>query len=124
VTTSQWWSSLLWQEHSANLFAHPLGMACTPEGLAITYPGAALVASADAIMGGGVDQNGDLKICHSTSSAFPTAVCGGHSDWFVTALFENGGASLSTTFGHGSPFVFCTIRGGAPVIRLAEKPLV
>ena len=124
VTTSQWWSSLLWQAHSANLFAHPIGMACSPEGLAITYPGAALVASADAIMGGGVDQNGDLKICHSASSEFPTAVAGGHSDCFVTALFEKDGASISTTFGHGSPFVYCKISGGVPVIRLAEKPLV
>jgi endoglucanase Acf2 len=124
VTTGQWWSSLLWQEHSANLFPHPLGMSCTPDGLAVTYPGAALVASADAIMGGGVDQNGDLKISHSACSDFPKTVSGGHSDWFVTALFEKGDAVLSTTFGHGSPFVYGTIRGGAPVIRLAEKPVL
>jgi len=54
TVTGQWWSSLLWQEFSANLFAHPLGMVCTPEGLAVAYPGASIVASAAAIMGGGV----------------------------------------------------------------------
>lgn len=124
VTTGQWWSSLLWQQYSANLFAHPLAMTCTPEGLAVTYPGAALVAGKDAIMGGGVDKNGDLKICHSAEAAFPAALSGGHSDWFLTTSFENGGASLHTTFGHGSPFVFCKIRGGVPVIRLAEKPVL
>src|SRR6478672_2176566 len=39
TVTGQWWSSLLWQEFSANMFAHPLAMVCTPQGLAISYPG-------------------------------------------------------------------------------------
>ncbi len=37
TVTGQWWSSLLWQEFSSNLFAHPLGMVCTPEGLAVSF---------------------------------------------------------------------------------------
>ena len=35
TVTGQWWSSLLWQDFSANLFPHPLGIVCTPAGLAV-----------------------------------------------------------------------------------------
>lgn len=124
TVTGQWWSSMLWQEFSSNLFAHPLGMVCTPEGLAIAYPGAALVASKDAIMGGGVTKDGDLKIGLTAGSLFKSAECGGYSDWFVTATFTGGDASLKTTFGHGSPFVYCTYSGGDPVLRFSDKPRI
>ncbi len=122
--TGQWWSSLLWQEFSSNLFAHPLGMVCTPEGLAISYPGAAIVASQAAIMGGGVTSEGDLKIGLSGGALFKSAECGGYSDWFVTAAFSAGGASLKSSFGHGSPFVYSTFTGGEPVLRFADVPRI
>ena len=124
TVTGQWWSSLLWQEYSNNMFAHPLGMVCTPEGLAVSYPGAAIVGSAAAIMGGGVAKDGDLKLCHSAEERFPSAECGGYSDWFVTAAFVADKASLRTSFGHGSPFVFCTYTGGDPVVKFGQPPRI
>lgn len=122
--TGQWWSSLLWQDFSNNMFAHPLGMVCTTEGLSICYPGTSIVANKEAIMAGAVTKDGDLKIAHSASAQFPAAECGGYSDWFVTAAFASGGASLKTSFGHGSPFVYCLYGGGDPVIRFAGVPRV
>lgn len=122
TVTGQWWSSLLWQEFSANLFAHPLAMVCTPEGLAISYPGAAIVGAAPAIMGGGVTKEGDFKIGLTGGDLFKAAECGGYSDWFVTAAFAAGNASLKTSFGHGSPFVYCTYAGGDPVLRCSQVP--
>ena len=124
MITNQWWSSLVWQEFSANMFAHPLGMVCTPEGLAIAYPGAAIVANENAIMGGGVTPDGDLKIGLTSGSLFKSAECGAYSDWFVTAAFTAGDASLKTTFGHGSPFVYATFSGGDPLLRFSDKPRV
>ena len=124
TVTGQWWSSLLWQEFSSNMFAHPLGMVCTPQGLAISYPGSGLVGSKDAIMGGGVTPDGDFRIELSAGSPFKAAECGGYSDWFVTAAFSAGDASLKTSFGHGSPFVYCTYAGGDPVLRCAMPPRV
>jgi endoglucanase Acf2 len=122
--TGQWWSSLLWQEFSNNLFAHPLAMVATDQGLAVCYPGAAIVAAAEAIMGGGVTRDGDFRIGHSAVKAFPNAECGGHSDWFVTASFKKGEASMSTSFGHGSPYVYCRHQAGDPVLTFAEVPQV
>jgi endoglucanase Acf2 len=124
TVTGQWWSSLLWQQYSSNLFAHPLAMVCTPEGLAVTYPGAAIVASAEAIMGGGLTSDGDFKISHSKAATFPAAECGAYSDWFVTASFAAGAATLDASFGHGSPFVFCTFGGGDPVLRFDGAPRI
>lgn len=122
TVTGQWWSSLLWQEFSANLFAHPLAMVCTPEGLAISYPGAAIVGAAPAIMGGGVTKEGDFKIGLTGGKLFKAAECGGYSDWFVTAAFAAGDASLKTGFGHGSPFVYGTYAGGDPELRFSQVP--
>ncbi len=124
TVTGQWWSSLLWQEFSQNMFAHPLGMVCTPEGLAIGYPGTAIVANQAAIMGGGITKVGDLVIGHSATTKFPNAECGGYSDWFVTAAFISGQSSLKTSFGHGSPFVYCLYGGGDPVVRFGNAPKI
>jgi endoglucanase Acf2 len=120
--THQWWSSLLWQQYANNMFPHPLGMAVTRKGLGISYPGAALVASNDAIMGGGVSPDGDFRIGLGGVDAFHEAVCGGYSDWFVSASFRADRASLKTTFGHGSPFVYVTFSGGDPQLDFAEAP--
>ena len=70
-------------------------------------------------MGGGVTKDGDFKIGLSAVCRFKAAECGGYSDWFVTAAFNGGAASLKTSFGHGSPFVYCTYAGGDPVLALA-----
>ena len=124
MATGQWWSSLVWQEFSNNMFPHPLAMGCAPDGLVICYPGAAIVASKDAIMGGGVGKDGDIKIGLTAGSLFKSAECDGYSDWFVTAAFTAGDATLKTSFGHGSPFVYCTYSGGDPVLRFGDKPKI
>jgi endoglucanase Acf2 len=124
TVTGQWWSSLLWQDFSANLFPHPLGMVCTPEGLAVSYPGAAIVGAEPAIMGGAVTKNGDFKIGHSAGKMFKAAECDAYSDWFVTAAFADGDTSLKTSFGHGSPFVFGSYTGGEPVITFDQVPQI
>jgi endoglucanase Acf2 len=122
TVTGQWWSSLLWQEFSANLFPHPLGMVCSQEGLAISYPGSGLVGGKDAIMGGGITKDGDFKIGLSSGALFKAAECGGYSDWFVTAAFTGGSATLNTSFGHGSPFIYSTYAGADPVLNFVHKP--
>ena len=124
IPTNQWWSSLVWEPHSSNLFPHPLGMVCTEAGLSVSYPGAAIVSASGHIMGGGVSETGDLVIGLSGVDHFPSALLADYSQWFVTAEFAEGQAKLRTSFGHGSPFVYCRHSGGKPRIRLAEKPIV
>lgn len=121
--TNQWWSSLAWQQYSQNLFAHPLGMRCAEGGLAVSYPGIGIVGASNAIMGGGLPKGGDFTI-GLVDVTFPQANYGGSSDWFLTAEFTQGEASLRTSFGHGSPYLFMTSQGGTPLVRCGDKPQI
>lgn len=124
MLTGQWWSSLVWEKYSQPLFAHPLVLQCTEGGLTVGYPGDRIRGDKSGIYGGGAGRDGDLRIGHSAAPAFPRADCGGFSDWFVTAVFASGPASLRASFGHGSPFVFCRITGGNPAVRFGNAPHV
>ena len=121
ILTGQWWSSLVWRAHSQPLFAHPLVLRCTEGGLTVGYPGSRVTANKSGIFGVG---GSDFTIGHSAVEAFPRADCGGFSDWFVTAVFADGKSALRTSFGHGSPFVFCRIAGGRPTLRFQRAPRV
>ncbi|MGD0090547.1 MAG: glycosyl hydrolase [Planctomycetota bacterium] len=122
MLTGQWWSSLVWQQYSQNLFAHPLALTCAASGLAVSYPGADVHGAAAGIFGSGSGKDGDLKLGHSAADRFPQADCGGFSDWFVTAVFQAGQASLRASFGHGSPFVYCLYAGGDPTVSFSKAP--
>ncbi|BDS06156.1 hypothetical protein NT6N_11960 [Oceaniferula spumae] len=122
--TNQWWSSLVWENYSQNLFAHPLGMVCHAGGLAVAYPGAGIDGKSGNIMGGAVSKTGDFVIGHSKMSQFPSSKLGGYSSWFVTVDFTEAGSNLTTTFGHGSPFVYGQIKGGDPLVTFSDKPVV
>jgi endoglucanase Acf2 len=124
MLTGQWWSSLVWQPLSQPMFAHPLALRCLSNGLAVSYPGAHITANKAGIFGAGIPREGDLRLGHSAVATFPRADCGGYSDWFVTAVFASGASSLRTSFGHGSPFVFCRITGGHPTVTFARAPQV
>jgi endoglucanase Acf2 len=124
MVTGQWWSSLVWQKYSQNLFAHPLAMQCRSNGLVVWYPGDKIHGNASGIFGTGAGRDGDFRLGHSAADSFPEANCGGYSDWFVTASFVSGAASLRASFGHGSPFVYCLYGGGNPAITFPKKPIV
>jgi len=119
VMTGQWWSSPVWQAYSQPLFAHPLVLRCTKDGLTVGYPGSRITANRSGIFGVG---GSDFTIGHSAAELFERADCGGYSDWFVAAVFTSRGPSLRTTFGHGSPFVFGRVAGGKATIRFDGAP--
>ncbi len=124
MVTNQWWSSLVWQAFSQPLFAHPLALRCDTDGLVVTYSGSRIHGNDTGIFGGGDIWKGDLRIGHTATETFTQADCGGYSDWFVTAVFEEGAASLRTSFGHGSPFVYGLVEGGSPRISFQNPPRI
>jgi len=122
VITGQWWSSLLWQQRkfSQPLFAHPLVATCTESGLTVGYPGANVHGNPAGIFGGGSE--GDLKLGHSAAATFERAGCDDYSDWFVSARFSAGEASMRVSLGHGSPFVYGLYTGGSATVSFAQPP--
>ena len=122
--TNQWWSSLVWENYSQNLFPHPLAMRCHEGGLAVAYPGAGIDGRSGNIMGGGVSKTGDFVIGHSGMTRFPSAKLGSYSEWFIGVDFSEGESSLKVSFGHGSPYVFGRIMGGDPQISFSDQPRI
>ena len=92
--------------------------------MSIGYPGAAIVAASGNIIGGGISKEGDVVIGHSEIDDFPDTRLGSFSDWFITAEFASPKGSLSTTIGHGCPYVFCRITNGQPKLSFFEKPQI
>jgi len=120
MVTNQWWSSLAWQPYSQNMFAHPAFTRCDADGLVMGYQGARIHGNDQGIFGSADLVKGDFKMSHSRVEEFSAARCGGYSDWFVTAVFQEGDASLQTSFGHGSPFVYGLIENGEPRITFTS----
>ncbi len=120
MLTGQWWSSLVFDKYSSVMYAQPLMMACNDKGLTVGYQGTSIVGNGAGIFGSN-PADIDFTIGHSTANAFPDALCDGYSDWFVSAAFADGAKTLRTTFGHGSPFIYCLYAGGDPKLTFSKE---
>ncbi|MGB2808195.1 MAG: glycosyl hydrolase [Sedimentisphaerales bacterium] len=114
VPTTDWWSSLAWEQYSSNHFAHPLAMCASEEGLRISYPGSGIHATGNHIF---ASFQKELILGHSGVEQFPHARIDGSSDWFVDVLFAEGRHSMRLSYGHGCPFVFARYSDGGAKIR-------
>jgi len=123
LPTNRWWSSLLWTKHSLPQFAHPLAVCAQPNGLRVFYP--AVTVAPIGIMGGMPGGGEDLVLGHSGVAEFLDARLAKWSDWFVTASFAAApGKKMLVSYGHGSPFVYATFRGGSSKVTLSAEPKV
>jgi endoglucanase Acf2 len=124
VPTNDWWSSLVFQKFSNQMFPHPLGIQAHTDGLRIYYPGTGYTANKEGVFTAIMGAPNDITIGHSANAKFPDARVDNWSDWFVTACFGDASATstanLKLTFGHGSPFVYGRIRGGNPTFTFAN----
>jgi endoglucanase Acf2 len=121
MPTNDWWSSLAWVPLSDTMYPHPLAVRAVESGLRVYYPGANITANKSAIFGFMPGGDEDFVIGNSNAAKFPEARVDGFSDWFVSALFEQGDSKLRATFGHGSPFVFLTVDGGSPTLTFGKS---
>ena len=128
--TNDWWSSVLFDQYSAPLWAHPLVGDATSEGLDLAYPTAWTFTEAPGGANPGnvaaMDDTTDLTV--STSGGpFADARCSGYGDWHVDLRWGAGDATtptLEATMTQGSPFVFCEVDGADAELAFAETPAV
>ncbi|MDB5339270.1 MAG: glycoside hydrolase family 81 [Planctomycetaceae bacterium] len=123
MPTNRWWSSLAWMPLSEPMYPHPLAVQAVEGGVRVAYPGAHITANSAAIMGPMASGGDDFVVGLVGAMKFTEARVDGHSDWFVSALFEEGQNRLRASFGHGSPFVFCTLNGN-PTLTFKAAPKV
>ena len=116
--THDWWSSLIWQyggnPYSQPMFPHPLAMQAEAGGLALSYPDKAVVTAQTYVY----PFAREVLVGIEGLSARDTRV-DGYSDWVVTAAWQDGARSLRATFGHGLPFVYLRMAGGAGMVAPA-----
>src|SRR5262245_24272002 len=126
--TNRWWSSLVALPFSERQYPHPLAVVARAEGLQVRYPGPSIRANEHCICGWiDFEPPLDLILGHSAAARFTAARLARYSDWFVTARFEADGqpdASFDVSYGHGSPFVFASYRGGDPTVTFTAPPEV
>ena len=125
MPTNDWWSSLAWMKYSERQYPHPLAVRAEPRGLRVYYPGPNITANRAAIFGFmPAKGDADLVLGHSARAEFPDARVDAFSDWFVTAAFAADEKRMTVSYGHGSPLVFATYKGGAAKLTFARKPAV
>ena len=128
IPTNRWWSSLVALPFSERQYPHPLAVVARAEGLQVRYPGPDIHADAACICGWmDFEPPNDLVIGHAEVPRFLDARLAGWSDWFVTARFAtpaHADATMDVTYGHGSPFVYASLRGGDAVVRFPSPPEV
>ena len=124
VPTNDWCSSLVWPSnspHSLPMFPHPQAVQAHAEGLGIGYNPIASVS--DSSHENKVFQRGtsykfpyrESLVVGLGSLKSPNTVLDQHSDWTVTALWQQDSDQLRATYGHGLPFVYFERNSRQPI---------
>ncbi|TYL36744.1 glycoside hydrolase family 81 [Natronococcus pandeyae] len=124
INSNDWWSSLLWEEFSENLFVHPLYADASENGLDVGFP-TEWTFERDQSMNHAVammDLETDLTIGH-TGGTFDDARVDGWGDWSVSTVWGDGtSTTLRATMAQGSPFVYCEFDGGDAELSFPSTP--
>jgi endo-1,3(4)-beta-glucanase len=103
IVTNDWWTGLL-TFNDANLYNYPMSLKGTSTGLVVSYTFLGQGAN-DTRQPMGPEQPIVVGVS-GLSGTYPTV--SDHSDWTVTASWNNAGRNFNATIGMGMPFVYCT----------------
>ncbi|HSK12070.1 MAG TPA: glycosyl hydrolase, partial [Phnomibacter sp.] len=101
--TSDWWTGLL-TFNDANLYNYPLSMRGGANGLTVSFTFLGQGAN-DTRQPMGPEQPLVVGVS-GLSGTYPTV--SDHTDWTVTASWNQAGRQFNATMGMGMPFVYCT----------------
>src|SRR5262249_53006478 len=107
--------------YSESMYPHPLTVAARARGLGIGYPTAPVTTARTYFFA----HKEDLLVGAEGLDAAETRVAD-YSDWAVTAAWSprrgaGPGTTMTATFGHGLPFVYLRVRGGAAIVEPAGQ---
>ena len=94
VSTNDWWSNLLINDHVSNLYAHPVSMRTESQGLVLTY------------IPRGVQDAVRPIIVGVAGLAASKCTVDDYSDWTVTMAWNDEAHGFKATAGLGMPFVY------------------
>jgi endoglucanase Acf2 len=111
IISAKWWVTLMTQQFSSNMFAHPLGYKTNANGLDMGYPGWPTGAAND--FHAGLTRDVTVGISGMTATASQVAR---YSDFSVTARWTGGGKTMEATMSQGLPFAYFKITGGSATV--------
>jgi endoglucanase Acf2 len=119
VISDKWWATLINQQFSSPLWAHPISYQTDATGLQMGYPGAA------ANTGGGFSNSHvkDITVGISGLNASTSAVSA-YSHFSVTARWTAGAMVMEATLCQGIPFAYFKITGGNASIACNGTPTI
>ncbi|MBS2213879.1 carbohydrate-binding protein [Carboxylicivirga mesophila] len=105
VPTNDWWSRLIKENHTANMYNYPLGLQSRTDGLVVSYIPWGVYGDQEPIVVG-VES---LNAAQATVSDY--------SDWTVTMDWNDGSHNFNATAGIGMPFLYFT-KGSSDVAEI------
>ncbi len=126
VPTNDWWSSLIFKRtecnYSETLVAGPLSFKADGAGLGVSYSTVPSISgSATGTAEYHYQYKRDFRIGIAGLSADKTVV-DDWSDWTVSPQWRDGAKRLTTTIGHGLPFVYADAAGGDANLNFDSPP--
>ena len=103
IQTNDWVSSVLFQQYSSPLYAHPLAYLPTEDGFEVGFP--------YALGNGQYLHRADFTV-KATLFTPSDARLDKMSDWFADISMANGNNQLIATIGHGSPYAYFNLNNG------------
>ncbi|RNC84582.1 MAG: carbohydrate-binding protein [Balneola sp.] len=123
IQTNDFWSSLIFpffgDAHSPTLYAHPILVDASNDGLQIGYTIDPVFAAQDYLY----PFSAQLTVSVEGMDASETVPVN-YTDWTVTAQWTDGSKQMEATFGHGLPFVYFDITGGNASIATTSTPTI
>jgi|WetSurMetagenome_2_1015567.scaffolds.fasta_scaffold00017_15 endoglucanase Acf2 len=119
VISAKWWATLVNNQFSQPMWAHPISYQTNAGGLEMGYPGAA------SNTGGGFSNSHtkDLTVGIDGLNAAASPVAA-YSHFSVTARWTSGTSTLEATMSQGIPFAYFKITGGNAKITFPGNPTV
>lgn len=119
VICDKWWVTLINQQFSSPMWAHPISYQTNAGGLDMGYPGPAVNT------GGGYSNshNRDITVGIDGLNATSSPVAG-YSHFSVTARWTSGALTMEATMPQGIPFAYFKITGGNAKISFAGTPTI
>ncbi|MDA3890520.1 MAG: discoidin domain-containing protein [Salinivirgaceae bacterium] len=111
IPTNDWWTNILVEQYGGLLFAYPLVMQPTAEGLNIQYPNGFNAS------GSNLDRGEGIKI-KAEGYTPDKAIASDWSDWLVEMQLPDASSesNMTVTMAHGIPFTYIETEGINPII--------
>lgn len=114
IPTNDWWTNLITEQYSGNLWSYPQMVKATSSGLDIQQP--------SFWISDGTEMKSNTVLSLGGEKFKPTAAVAEHwHDWDVEFSMKEGDKQMYVTMAHGTPFTWIETQGINPTLQLQKS---